>query len=296
MPDFVDVFEPEKGELLYGLRDTRTAYLTAWEGKARNDDMNRLVEFLTLENGQKPNWNIIDNFNDFFFLGGHVDFSSSAKKSAVPWQLYARLQAIESVVRNDANRVCRIEQRATYAQQLASSRFSPASVFDASNAKLAQEGFTKKFKPDGRKKIGKEAALQQNRSYLAIRRACKFGIGMAATHAAFGGNKLHFLLDGLDLEEVARKKQRQGYGGRTSVSITTSEIRYVYRNWAKLRNVVRFYVNLTQVNPPWEEDWSRQPLPGTSPNPFEAHKDLWDAYGNARLVKYSNAIPDKALI
>src|SRR5262245_48973498 len=66
--NFLDAFQPERGDLLYGLRDTRTEYLKVWQARLQKNDLNRLVAFLTLSSsGGKPNWNIIDNFNDYFF-------------------------------------------------------------------------------------------------------------------------------------------------------------------------------------------------------------------------------------
>lgn len=298
MPTFVENFEPEKGELIYGLRDTRTAYIKAWEDDVRDDDLQRVVDFLTMTSeGGKPNWNIIDNFNDFFFLGGAVNFGASGSKSAVPYELRARLLELEKTVGGAGAGAAadKVDQRAGYATEILQSRFSPASVFDADKAKLSQEGFSKNFKRDD-KKIGKKAALQDNRAYLAIRRACKFGIGLAASHGAFAGNSLHFLLDGLDLAEVAQKGQRQGYGGRTSVSITTSELRYVFRNWTALQNVVKFYVNLQEVQAPWAQDWSLATLPGMQPNPIKAERTLWQNYAQQRLAKYGGHIPAKPLI
>ncbi|MGE3181284.1 MAG: hypothetical protein AB7N71_06615, partial [Phycisphaerae bacterium] len=221
MPTFVANFEPERGELLYGLRDTRTQYLEEWARQTKTTDLQRVVDFLTPIGKGKANWNIIDNFNDYFFLGGAVNFSESGDKNSVPYQLYARLKSVETTLSSDpAKSLEQLEQRATYVEGLAKSRFSPANSFTASKEKLAREGFSKNFKRDG-KKIGKSAALLDNRAYLAIRRACKYGIGMAASKASFSGNKVHFLLDGLDMVEVTGKGTRQGYGGRTSVSITT---------------------------------------------------------------------------
>ena len=161
----------------------------------------------------------------------------------------------------------------------------------ANDRLVGAEGFT----PSGTSKKAKGSALEQNRSYLAIRRACKFGLGLAATNAAFIGAKVHFLLDGLDMQEVANKNPRAGYGGRTSVSITTSELRYAFRNWGRLNNAIVFYVNLLPVAPPWISDWSLSPLGGRAPDPIKAHKALWDQYADVRLAKYKNALPDRPL-
>ena len=228
--------------------------------------MDRLVRFLTTtDSGGKANWNIIDNFNDHFFLGGAVDFSPGGSECKGLSQFYARLQSISRTLANEGEgrQADQIDQRAAYSQQLERSRFSPLKVFNAPKAKVDAEGFT----PASKKKKDKASALEQNRSYLAIRRACKFGLGLAATNAAFMGAKVHFLLDGLDMQEVANKASRVGYGGRTAVSITTSELRYAFRYWGRLSGVITFYVNLQPVAAPWLNDWSLSPLAGRGPDP-----------------------------
>lgn len=295
---FVDAFQPERGDLLYGLRDTRTEYLKRWEAKTQADDLQRLVEFLTMTaSGGKANWNIIDNFNDYFFLGGNVDFNPlTGSKSKGLAQLYGRMQDIEKTLGGNAGKKAdQVLQRAAYVEGIKGSRFSPLSAFDASKDKLAKEGF-RPASSGGSKTQREAAATDQNRAYLAIRRACKFGIGLAATSAAFAGGTVHFLLDGLDMAEVAEKRERTGYGGRKSVSITTSELRYVFRNWGKLSGTVRFYVNLQKVDAPWDQDWSLPTLGGMPPNPIKAERALWAQYAQDRSAKYGGAVPAKPLI
>src|ERR1700683_3690534 len=92
--DFLVNFSPENGDLMYGLRDSRTEYLSAWETHIMGD-MNRVLRFKTLIQGnQKPNWNIIDNYNDYFFLGGAVDFGSKGSYSKAVGQMYARIHTV----------------------------------------------------------------------------------------------------------------------------------------------------------------------------------------------------------
>ncbi len=292
---FLVNFSPENGDLMYGLRDSRTEYLNAWEQYIMGD-MDRLVRFKTLVQGnQKPNWNIIDNYNDYFFLGGAVDFGSKGSYSKAVGQMNARIHTVfkDTVDKNPGNNFPsktseQLLQRTSYAQDLQKSRFSPARVLEAPSDKVGSEGFTKNLSGS------KKAAQEQNRSYLAIRRACKFGIAMVATSAAFVGCTIHFVLDGLDLKDVAQKNPRVGYGGRTAVSITTSELRYVYRNWNDLRNRLKFYVNLDEVAAPWVQDWSLIPIGQTLPNPLKAYRDEWLAYGQER-VQSGKAAAGKSL-
>ncbi|MGB3431453.1 RHS repeat-associated core domain-containing protein [Achromobacter sp.] len=85
---------------------------------------------------------------------------------------------------------------------------------------------------------------------LLWKRGSKLGLEMAASGA---GNKIHFVLDGLDMASVVSK---EGDGGD---SITSSELRYAYRNRERLGENILFYKNKEQVEAPWETDeilWS----------------------------------------
>ncbi len=124
MQTFIQNFVPERGDLVYGIRDTRTAYFTHWQMHMRTADINRLVDFLTMSGNYKPNWNIIDNFNDYFFLGGVVDFGASGSKAEVPHQLYARLTSVSHTLSSSANstkKSAQIDQRTAYANGLLNS-------------------------------------------------------------------------------------------------------------------------------------------------------------------------------
>lgn len=77
---------------------------------------------------------------------------------------------------------------------------------------------------------------------LLWKRSSKLGIEMAASDA---GNKIHFVLDGLDYSAILSK---QGYEGQ---SVTSSELRYVYRNRLRLNEKIHFYEKGEEVPAPW---------------------------------------------
>ncbi len=292
MSDFVADFNPERGDLMYGIRDARTVYVSKWQEHI-SQNMERVVNFLkVVADGGKPNWNIIDNYNDYFFLGGNMDFSSSSSYSKAVGELYSRLGNVCGGKTIDKSSTWKSQtqllQRTAYVHELEHSRFSPIGTLEAPAAKLNSEGFTAANSGNA------EGAQKQNRSYLAIRRACKFGIAMVASDMAFAGCKVHFVLDGQELQQVAQKTPRVGYGGRTAVSITTSEVRYVFRNWDKLKSTVTFYVNLKSVAAPWEQDWSLEPVDKMPPNPIKAYKSEWDTYAQQRVLSGKAAV-DKSL-
>ena len=92
------------------------------------------------------------------------------------------------------------------------------------------------------------------------KRGSKSGIEMVSQNPASSTRKLHFILDGADMEGVTTK-----YSERYGNSITASELRYVYRHWDSLENKVIFYKGNKVTNAPWKD---------------EASKDgkLWEAY------------------
>jgi insecticidal toxin complex protein TccC len=85
----------------------------------------------------------------------------------------------------------------------------------------------------------------QSTPKLLWKRGSKLGIEMAASGA---GNKIHFVLDGLDISNVVSK---EGPGGQ---SITASELRYAYRNRARLTERIHFYKDDAETTAPWETD------------------------------------------
>ncbi|MFS2223452.1 RHS repeat-associated core domain-containing protein, partial [Pantoea sp. B65] len=80
---------------------------------------------------------------------------------------------------------------------------------------------------------------------LLWKRGSKLGIALAANDA---GNKIHFVLDSLNIEAVVKKK------GDFGESFTASELRYAYRNREKLAGKIHFYQNNIEVAAPWITD------------------------------------------
>lgn len=87
---------------------------------------------------------------------------------------------------------------------------------------------------------------------LLWKRGSKLGIEMAAME---DGNKIHFALDGLDMFAVVHKERMEGQ------SITASELRYAYRNRARLMGKIHFYKDNVETDAPWV-----------------ANPDLWSPY------------------
>jgi insecticidal toxin complex protein TccC len=84
---------------------------------------------------------------------------------------------------------------------------------------------------------------------LLFKRGSKLGIEMVAR----GNNKLHYALDEIDMSSVVTKLGQEGS------SVSASELRYMYRNWARLEDKVHFYRYSQEVQAPWVENstlWS----------------------------------------
>ncbi len=86
-----------------------------------------------------------------------------------------------------------------------------------------------------------ESEIRNFDSYLWWKRCSKSGLAMVAEQSE-SQRKIHFILDGVDYESVTNK---------TSSSITSSELRYVYRHYDQLENKVLFYKNQQVVQAPW---------------------------------------------
>jgi hypothetical protein len=303
---FIDDFDPTRGDVIYGISPARMAYRNAWQA----------VHMAHINNTTPPTdphyvkvaalgWHQMDEYNNYFGIPAISNTGSGAGALA---HLGTKSTAVPTDARGSEN-PNRLQQ---YQSRLATSRYSPASVFQSAKTKLAQEGYAANQFSDPRNTLQKLLglakskssacqALEQSRNYLAIRRACKFGIGLVATGDQFQNAIVHFVLDGLNMREVCTKATRQSQTGgllapKTFVSITVSELRYVYRNWGTLNGKVVLYVNLQAVAAPWVTDWGTKAALATIGGTVTAEKALWDAYAADRVTKYPGGVPNKSLV
>ncbi|PFN47086.1 hypothetical protein COJ75_30085, partial [Bacillus thuringiensis] len=87
---------------------------------------------------------------------------------------------------------------------------------------------------------------------LLRKRGSKLGLAMAALNKK---TQRHFVLDGIDMGHVVNKTKGTGNSNGPGDSITASELRYVYRNYDKLKGRVIFYRNNEKLDKaPWEEN------------------------------------------
>jgi hypothetical protein len=260
---FAERFDPQNGDVIYGITSVRGAYLNLLlearkaDAKLDGEDPTRAAEeyakFLA-----KNCFIQIDRLNDESGVSYQKHYVAGPDELAQGQQKFTQHFGIA-------------QQK--YANKLGDTRFAPAHVFAASGQKLAQEGHAAKNFP---KVSGDADAIAQsyNRLYLAIRRACKYGLFYITTQ--FKHANIHFALDEIDIGEVVKKGVRDKLGdsevsgGVRAVPITTSELRCCYRHWHKLRTRVFFYdQNGEDATAPWDAD-----------------KGLWNDYGKRLIDKY----------
>ena len=231
-----------------------------------------------------------DQYNNHYGIGTGKAFKAVkrdnlSKRKGRRWvNAYVRgthqLNAPSNLPDQGSDREVTMDMANAYFDTLMGSRFSPDHAFDVPLNKLQKE------------KNDNSWGETELRWMKSIRRACKSGIHMVATHPTFVNRqaKIHFVLDFMgDLKKVALKEPLHD-DGRKYVSITTSELRYVFRNWTTpnimLRDVVKLYVNAKEVNAPWVEDWT---LRDCSNKIVHSGFQYWHRYElSRRLLKGKN--------
>lgn len=103
---------------------------------------------------------------------------------------------------------------------------------------------------------------------LHLERGNKIGLEMAKS---MDNLEVYYVLDGIDLESVVFKDKERFEG-----SMTSSELRYIYRNWVSLKEKIIFIENNERVIAPWEKD-----------------PELWKNYQPKKKQELSNLEPEK---
>ncbi len=227
-----------------------------------------------------------DDFNNASNLGTGSAFERT-------WQGYGFLTATNSSVeqkfrtgeKQDLNGKTRgIAQttRDEYVEFMLASRYSPVRSLGESGKKLkkdTQQSLQTMTGIHGKKQA--QLHFQQHARFVrSVRRACKGGIAMVASHQGYRAvdAKVHFVLDGLgDLGKMARKDALPGKGDY--VAITSSELCFCCRYWDDptypLSPVVKFYINGDRVLPPWQADYTDADAEG---NNVYTNQEAWLRY------------------
>jgi hypothetical protein len=259
MAAFLDLFHPLAGDVLYGLTAQREAYLRKYVLKVLQED----YEDLNKDFSQVTENEIEERMNKYGLTG--TTYINRYNEPIVEPN-YNDLNNIAPLKFN----MMEMFQKA-YHLKLKDTKYSPANVKDAQDTSLLKGNANY---------AGKANATQQETAkaahVLAIRRSCKYGIEYITTKS--GGINVHYILDGITMSQVVNKQTLQLWTATVGVPITTSELRYIFRNWGRFknRNTLHFYENDNTTQAPW----LRQP-------------DLWAAYANARVQKYRNHLNTK---
>jgi len=305
MPNFLDAFTPSRGDLVYGRTDAREEYFKRVPQGTRT-----IMGFA---------WYQIDSFNNWFgtselqgYAGVNADYLKQRRakgddelkqeragnieplKNAQ--KMRARFQDKPSWDKINQQFVVEPETKSTrhafaerYSDSLQRSRFSPDAVPLMDPMKVMKNVDV----------LESAEARAYAGLYTALRRGCKFGLGMVATETIYKDAKVHFILDNIDMITVCGKRAEPVLKVQIENKIKTepgtcAELRYAYRNWGALKGKVLFYVNLEQVEAPWDEDWSKFDILG---KPILAKKADWAGYQLHREDKYRavGGIPTKSL-
>lgn len=201
-----------------------------------------------------------DDFNNASNIGGGLAFgrqwNGTGLLDATPTQVR------DSVRRGDPGHRLRENTRLLHVNALLNSRYDPALSLHEPRKRLhADTHQSLQAMRERHRSDAKEHYWMHARFVKSVRRACKGGIAMVASHPCYthAGAKVHFVLDGLgDLGRIARKEvfhtDKDGY-----VAITSSELVFCCRYWNDpqfpLHDAVWFYINGERVLPPWEADY-----------------------------------------
>ena len=308
--EIVRVNDPRKG----GIRDTFHGWVAKqafarekigkYEGKAPPpSNVGDLI--YGCDSGRKlpayktPHPLICDSFNNAASIGSGDAFrrqwngigSLEATPTTVLQNVTAAMQAVIDAPEEDEEDVPSgfkgREAMKAYRETLVGSRYSPEKAFDVPTNKLEKDTYKTRAQMKAIYKRDPEAHLWMNARFIkAVRRACKGGIAMAATHPVFKehNSKVFFILDQLgDLGSVAFKKALPDRGDY--VPITSSELSFVFRYWnhaeVPLKGLLKFFVDGREVMAPWEGDWRLKD--GKGADVYSNH-EAWKRYSLYRSI------------
>lgn len=236
---FHNSFDPFRGDVLYGTTGSRTEYLEKWmDYQSRTSTIDKYRHF-SIHN----KYFYINDYNEPITDG---DFSN--RYNIQLGQNQDRVQA-------------------HYLDRLQDTKYSPYEVGNTKNRYMIKKNSAeilkrKKHWPTAKERL-KILMVQ------AVRRACKYGIEYIANVHQDG--VLHYILDGIDMNNVIGKNRMLLWTGSQGVPITTSEIRFVFRHWHRFRNNRKFifWRHFREVKAPWQTD-----------------PQAWLPYAQGRVEKY----------
>lgn len=242
MPTFNASFKPFRGDVIYGTTEARADYL---ENFLKSPECGQM----TTPRFQQP----FSHRTRGIYINDYNEQVASAN--------FTKPRDIQYAEPNWM-------RQEDYLEALQQSRYAPSTIVTSAWQDYAKGDAG--VGPDTLKTVEEWAELAKN---LAVRRACKFGIEYVTTELQDA--RVHYILDRINLQEVVSKTPRllTTTTHTSGVSITTSELRFLFRVWHRFRRGDRviFYTHGQSTQAPWE-----------------IRADLWVPYAKQRVDKYRN--------
>lgn len=221
---FKNTFDPLK-DLVYGLTGQRAVYFEAW--RDYQDRMLTVHQNFSINN----RYFYINDFNEPISGGNFND---------------------PDAVQLDQNQD---QTQREFLDALGETRYTPYDIKEVDTRRLLATGDFANLNINPANLTSQQ--LANLRMLYAVRRACKFGIKYIL---ADNTGALHYILDGIVMNEVVSKATRPLFTGDQGVPITTSELRFIFRYWHLIKNNRKFifWQNFNDVIAPWEQnpqDW-----------------------------------------
>ena len=264
MTDFLDTFSSYRNDILYGTQASRETYVYAYIAEAyQQEDADFKVAHPLQDDETFP-----ETYDD--------KVHDRLEKSGVYINSYN--EPITSADFRDLDRI-RMGQAGNvritaYLASLQRTKYAVDKIGAATLRSLIKGDDTLKD-ATGMDAIPKEdhAALIQ---LAAVRRACKFGIEYISQRS---DSVVHYILDEIIAKDVVDQTTYSNFLGKKGVPITTSELRFLFRNWYHLKyramnKRLYFYKDQKFVRAPWYGDPA-----------------LWLPYALYRVEKFEAANP-----
>jgi hypothetical protein len=242
MAGFADNFNPFRWDILYGRREARTDYI---ESFLKSRQLKGLERRYQKEFTWKSVGYFINDYNETI-TKGDLSYPSEPK-------LFSNSSALDH-----------------YRGLLEKSKYAPKTLTESTWQDFAKGDIT--IQADT---LRTRAEWTDAAQIAAVRKGCKFGIEYIS---CFRGATVHYALDGIDMAKVIGK-ETHALLGTTGVPITTSELRYLFREWGRYRDSTNliFYNLMDEVKAPWV-----------------VNPDPWLPYAKQRVDKYRATLQNKS--
>jgi len=248
-PTFSELFKAERGDLFFGLGNVISGYRTWWGMISfRLDYMNLMI---TPQQAGLAAQGIYENLEGLYSgserqksgiindIKTRVHDSIAGNESSRPWWVFINFpESRKNAVLRD--KFIKHINRDDYKYALSRTLLeSVEGLIERSNNLHSDDEYEIKNAEN-------QWALDTGKK--VITRMSKAALDMMIKSTS--GEKVHFILDGLDIDKVIKKQEMgSAYSER---STTAAELRFLYRNRDQIKGRVFFYKNRVKVQSPWD--------------------------------------------